>query len=182
MMTVALLVSLFQQEEDGFKFKKDTEWTYDFSGYADFTKAVLTVEEAEKGKMKMKMVYSDSQNTKISQGWVVEVADGGLTLSQSRSDDSKSPGFRVYKFGAKKGDKWESPFYSKTATAEFRGQEELTVPAGKYPKALHVAIKTDAGGAFEVWLVPKVGIIKMTYSDDGNDQNYTLTKVSLPKE
>lgn len=95
------------------------------------------------------------------------------------------PPIQALKLPAKKGETWDAKFsimgQDLTAKMKTEGEEDVTVPAGKY-KAVIVAMDMEIMGQMisaKSWFAPNVGIVKQTFNFAGNNGTSELEKVEL---
>lgn len=129
----------------------------------------------------------------------VETEFGGQVITEQISSSDKGvfrysfqgqpvdPPIQALKLPAKKGDTWDVKFsvqgQEMKAVMKTEGEEEVTVPAGKY-KAVIVSMEMDAMGqkvAVTSWFAPNVGIVKQKFDLGGISGTSELEKFTPAK-
>jgi hypothetical protein len=129
----------------------------------------------------------------------LEMEVNGMTITEQMSSTAKGifrhsfngtpvdPPVEALRLPIKKGDTWEGDLeiMGQKVKAKFKteGEEEVTVPAGKY-KAVIVAMDIEAGGqSFKAknWFAPNVGIVKQTFDFGAISGSSELEKMELKK-
>jgi hypothetical protein len=120
--------------------------------------------------------------TRVIDGEDVPIGATGLLRTSSGGRDLDPP-LRLLKLPAKPGETWEwtNPADRGKYAMKTRGQEEVTVPAGKY-KAVVVEQEHTRGGQpvrTVYWFAPGVGLVKaVTKLDDGERVDLELKSFS----
>jgi uncharacterized protein DUF3108 len=123
----------------------------------------------------------------------------GMTVTEQLSSNAKGvfrhsfngvpvePPIQALKLPIKKGETWEAEIeimgQKVKATMKSDGEEEVTVPAGKY-KAVAVGMEIAVMGQqvkAKNWFAPNVGIVKQTFDIGGFGGTSELEKVELAK-
>lgn len=145
-----------------YTFPVGSKWTYSTRRVEKDGTFTIRVTKSENGCSYLS--YEGHERSGESSGTSEEmqwIGDGGLCSATIR--DGKALGGQMeYKLGSKKGDRWVNCLGD--TTAEHQGRVEVQVPAGTYKDAIHIRVLSDADGriVYESWLVPKVGLVKMT--------------------
>ena len=103
---------------------------------------------------------------------VISVTKEGLFRLSFNGEPLDKP-VPLLKMPAKVGTKWESGGATYTITKE----EEVEVPAGKFP-AIRVELVSDTGKTF-LWFAPNVGLVKM--QTEGADRMHVLKEFKAGK-
>jgi hypothetical protein len=170
---------------DYMPLKVGNKWTYklDFGGQMVSVNQKVTKVEKKDG-------------TDVA---TVESEFMGQTMNEQTSSSDKGifrysfqgmavdPPIQALKLPYKKGDAWEAKFkiqgQEQSAKMKSEGEEDVTVPAGKY-KALVVSMEMDIMGqqvSAKSWFAADVGIVKQTFSFGGLNGSSELEKVELAK-
>lgn len=170
--------------EEDWLFGLSTQWTYNNltkSGQektGSFTERVTKIENG--------ICYLDYGNGEAAGNSLLPIegvqwiADGGW-CSASILDGKILSGQKLYKLGSKKGDTWVYDPGVLTATNE--GVVAVKVPAGTYNEAIQIKVTNDGTGqvAHRIWLVPKVGLVKLTTDPDLSPMTMELEKFEPSK-
>jgi hypothetical protein len=85
---------------------------------------------------------------------------------------------QLHKAGARKGDAWKTRgFLGEEAEARHEGTSEVKVPAGTYKEAILIQLKADKS-EYRVFLVPKVGMVRLDWTFDGGTSTHELISTS----
>lgn len=161
-----ILLGQAGEVESFYRFPKGTTWTFRQSRGATASKVVLTVVEEEGGKViqESKEYLEEGKEPKVKVlAWAVE--DGFLVWGEFREGRIQAP-LRVFKLGAKPGDRWTCPVGEgrESLEAVHLGEDRVKVPAGTYPRAVTVAFHFPSvrqeRPLLEIVLVPKVGMVR----------------------
>lgn len=158
MFAALVLASCLQADADSFvKFGKGTSWTFDQSDGDKKSVTTMTVEKTEDGKTFINVREGDAPSD-TTVAWYVE---DGFWISSRLVNGTFRPEARILKMGSKKGDTWSASLEERRKMdATHQGTEEIKVAAGTYKDAAHVRIVMD-GGTMDLYLVPKVGLVKL---------------------
>jgi hypothetical protein len=167
-MTALVAAALCLQDDgkDLWDFKPGTQWTYDQKEGEAQKKSVMTVKEKKDGKvyLESKEYAKDAAEPEKTESLFMVAKDGFIVWGQVMEGQEKDM-FRVFKAGAKKGDKWTSPMFDSGVDVEIehKGEEKIKV-AGKEYDAIHCFFKVGddpaAGGAADFFLVRGVGMVR----------------------
>jgi hypothetical protein len=169
LIAACLFLAAAQDSADPFyKFAKGSAWTYGMNAGEDAPKGLkmkLSVTGEADGKVSADMTQGSDGAKETKMLWYV--ADGIFYWGEKKGDALKEA-IGLFKIGSKKGDTWGSPGSDSVQkhTATHLGREEVKVPAGEYKEALHIRLQVAEGGdniQLEMFLVEKVGIVKMVY-------------------
>ena len=168
---VGLLLAGVLQDDTGeqfFKFPVGTSWKLVLKEGDKETKIELQVLRHEEGRtiVESKELRSEGEPRLATLAWWAE--EGHVIWGEKRGEKLR-PELRVYKIGSKKGDTWDASAGAATpvaAKATHFGTLEKKVTAGTYKDA--VQVKLDLGGMkAEMFLAPKVGLIRMEMNAEG---------------
>jgi hypothetical protein len=150
MIALLMLFALHAQDDTGaqfFKFKKETSWTWAKMEAGQKMKVTARVIKEEEGRVfvEEKQFKGDAADPSSTRTLVYGV-EGGFLRVGLQGKDAIEPLYNLYKLGSKKGDSWG---YEQGEAKDKRkvlhlGVEEVTVPAG----------------TLDLWLAPKVGVVK----------------------
>ncbi len=180
-MLLALLAVQDASLDAFYKFKPGSTWSYD------------RVEKDAKRTVSARAVGEENGRMKID--WQEHNADGSLHEAEDFTWFVKDDVLRVevrnrnnggvfevplLKAGVKKGEKWSNPEGEST----FLGPEEIKVPAATYKDALHVRLNLGAADPpipIDIYLVPKVGLVKVSITSDEGPNSFELTEFKEAK-
>jgi hypothetical protein len=173
MNAFAMLVLLCAPQDDFIPLKKGAKWIYKFSD-KDVVQSVTGTEKI--GTVDTFVVESDMSGQK-ERMWIAPNAEG-MWLHKVHSGDSVSelpkPAM-LLKYPLKSGDTWESKIPTGDAIVEYAfenaGEEEVTVPAGKYT-AWKIKMRGKMGGvqfSGTYWYSKGVGLVKQSISSPGGE-------------
>ena len=169
-------------DKDYFPTKKGTKWIFT-AGDGEIT---VTVEGTEKvGDVECAIFKKDYPDQTTREYYAV--TDKGVSLhkidAQQTMEFKDNPIPRV-RFGTKKGDKWEWKTEGQEGNYENAGEEEITVPAGKY-KALKIVVSAKSGNnEYKItrWYASGVGLIKEESAAGDQTRTMELKKFEEAKE
>jgi hypothetical protein len=169
LLLLAVLPAADDSAEPYFKFPKDSVWTYSMPSEQDRAKKetiTMTVVGDADGKVSVDMVAQGDRPKTTRMTWYV--ADG-LFFWAEKKGETLSDNVALYKLGSKKGDSWSvaKKEGSPAQSATHLGTEELKVGAGTYKEAIHTKLTLEQNGHtfdMDVYLVERVGVVKMVYS------------------
>jgi len=174
MRAALLLLPLLRLADDAgeqfYKFPKDSVWTYSITaGPPDKTtkeSMTFTVVGEADGKVSVDTVGTGERAHSTKMLWYV--ADGFFFWAERKEEGTKDA-IALLKPGSKKGDTWtlQGKKGMPQQTGTHLGPDEVKVPAGVYKDALHTRIDLVEGEtkfSVDVYLVEKVGVVKMTYN------------------
>jgi len=182
-----LLVAAPQDSADPYyKFAKGTSWTYGLNAGEDAPKGLkmtITISGEADGKVSAEMARGGGGGEQTKVLWYV--ADGILHWGEKKGD-ALNEAMGLYKAGSKKGDTWGHPGSDtvKKYSATHLGREEIKVPAGTYKDAVHTKVEFSEGGKnvqLDVFLVEKVGMVRMAYTVGDNRMSMDLEKFEPAK-
>lgn len=170
--------------EDLFPLAVGTAWTYRVSGQ-DERFVVRAVREEMVGE-KMCVLLEASLRDRVVATEHLAFTKVGLCRFRADKEDIE-PHVCILKPGAARGTTWRPKYQlaGRPAAATFRmqGQEEVSVPAGKY-KAVVVQASMGEGTAWWVqtrsWYAPGVGLVKQTVEEGKRLTTLELEKVEKP--
>ncbi|HZE96759.1 MAG TPA: hypothetical protein VE981_07020 [Planctomycetota bacterium] len=170
---ICLLVLLLAPDGAGdpfFKFPKETVWTYAMTGGDNGKDArmLMTVTGENDGAVSVSMETRGGPGKSSKMEWFV--ADG-LFFWAERRGEKLIDQIALHKPGSKKGDTWtvEGKEKSPKQAGTNLGTESVQVAAGTYENAVHTRVEfldAQTKMKIDVYLVEKVGVVKMTYSLD----------------
>lgn len=172
------LVMLAVVGDKPFTFKKDSVMTYADTrtapdGSENTNNVTWTV-----GKLDGDKTYVDLDGGKF----VFSYTDGFFCWGTVQPDGSENTGLRVFKVDAKKGDTWSPDENApKEVVMTYAGDEELTVPAGKF---MCKKMVLDVQGHLKItfWFADKVGFVKGTKELTlDKDTTLTIARIELQK-
>jgi len=176
LLLLGLILTPDDTGEQYFKFPKDTTWNYTMKGSEDQESLTLTVTGEADGKVSANMVGKgdNAKNSKLV--WYV---DNGVLFWGEKKGDKLKDTIGLYKLGSKKGDTWglAAKDGNPAQTAKHLGTEEVKVAAGVYKDAVHVQIDLTFEAvkfSMDVYLVEKVGVVKMAYNAENKQMSLEL--------
>jgi len=174
-VTFAFWCTLSLQDDIGeyYKFEKGTTWTYDTTENGTKGCAVFRVIETADASVHLEITKGEEQGQATWSlknecfVWAMELMEG------------KEVGFRVLEKGAKEGDNWAGMTQATVdgCKAIHKGIKEVTVPAGTYEEALHIWIGMGGKHSWDMWWVPKVGLVKMETRIPESNEVYVLKEM-----
>jgi len=184
---IALLLVAAQDSADPFyKFAKGTSWTYGLNAGEDAPKGLkmtITISGEADGKIMAEMARGGGGGDQTKVLWYV--ADGILYWGEKKGEILKEA-MGLYKAGSKKGDTCSHPGSDSVQkySASHQGREEIKVPAGAYKDAVHTRVEFSEGGKnvlLDVFLVEKVGMVRMAYTVGDNKMSMELEEFKPAK-
>jgi hypothetical protein len=167
---LALLLAAAQDSADPFyQFSKGSTWSYGMNMGEDAPKGLkmkITVTGQSDGKVSVDMAQGSEGARETKMFWYVQ--DGILYWAEKKGESIKEA-IGIFKAGTKKGDTW-SASASETVqkhAATHLGREAVSVPAGAYTDAVHIkleVIESKETVGLDMFLVEKIGVVKMVYS------------------
>jgi len=156
---------------DYFPMKAGAKWTYKVG------EAIVTVKIAATDKDGTKV--ETEVNGKVVASEVLSVTPEGIVRTKINNSEIKPPVMILKLTGGKatKGDKWtvNSTVQGQTVKGDFttsNDKESVTVPYGKYDAVVVEGGDFDIAGtktAIKYYFVPGKGIVKQSYSIQGNE-------------
>ncbi len=156
---------------DYFPMKVGAKWVYKVG------EAIVTVKVASADKDGAKI--ETEVNGKVVASEVLSVTPEGIVRTKINNSDIKPPVMILKLAGGKavKGDKWhvESTVQGQSVKGDFTtkdDKESVTVPAGKFEAVAVDGGEFDIAGtktAIKYYFVPGKGIVKQSYSIQGNE-------------
>jgi len=153
---------------DDFPYEIGTRWTYSVSDNLKSSTVVVTVA----GKIDGAAVWI----WQINDGYSVKTAycsASGDTMTISYSEGEYIP--TTYVFPLQAGERWPIPEGGNSTVVRVGS---ATVPAGNFPSCFQII---ESSGAYS-WLVPHVGIVKMTQleTQSGRPSTWELMSYDVP--
>lgn len=127
----------------------------------------------------------------------VEADFGGMMMTEQMSSNDKGilrhtfqgmpvdPPVPALKLPVKKGETWDAKLnimgQEQKVTMKTEGEEEVTVPAGKYKAVVVSMVIGDNQATLKQWFAPNVGIVKTTFEFGGNGGAFELEKFEMAK-
>lgn len=184
-LLVAASVAHGQDKTNYMPLKVGNKWVYkvDFGGQnLSITQKVTKIEK--KNGQDVASVESDVNGQTIAEQTASN--DKGV-FRYSFQGMPVDPPVQALKLPVKKGETWDAKFkiqdQEQKATMKTEGEEDVTVPAGKY-KAVLVSADMELMGqkiTIKSWFAPGVGIVKQTFGFGGATGTSELEKVELAK-
>jgi hypothetical protein len=164
MMTIALALML---QDEFFKFPAETSWTY--KRVQNDQERVITAKVlGEKdGRVRLDWTEAKLDGTLQENSEVTWLVKEGILWAEVRAkgEEAVSLALPVLKVGSKKDDTWTTDAGAST----HQGTEEVKVPAGTYKDAVHTSLKAEGDTLINFYIVPKVGLVKVTVASAGGD-------------
>lgn len=160
-----VLLALASLQDEFYKFKPDTAWTYKRVEGSEERVIVGKVLHEKDGRVTLdwkenKLDGSLHEASEVA--WFVK--DGVLTAEARGKDNGFVLELPVLKAGSKKDDTWSSA----AGESKHHGTEEVKVPAGTYKDAVRTQLK--AGDTLiDFWLAANVGLVKITVVPGNGD-------------
>lgn len=160
MLLGLLLVAGLADDKDFFPTKKGTKWIYT-AGDMEITVSVDGTEKV--GDVECSILKREFPDTTTREFY--SVTEKGVSLHKIEAQQTmefKDNAIPRVRFGTKKGDTWEWKAEGQEGKYENAGEEEITVPAGKY-KTLKIVVNAKGGGSeYKItrWYASGVGLIK----------------------
>jgi hypothetical protein len=168
------------KESAYYPLKKGNTWTYKVKGSED----TITVKAAASDKDGT--VVETSVGGKVVATEKILVKDDGIYRTEFNMQKPDNP-IKILKLPPKKDDSWDvdskiagNPLKGKFMT----GEEEVTVPAGKYKATFVEGKDIDIGVGkltAKTWYVEKVGIVKIVMTVMGQTTELELAKFEEAK-
>jgi hypothetical protein len=157
MMTLAFALLL---QDEFYKFPAETAWTYKRVQNNE-ERVILGKALGEKdGRVTIDWKENNLDGSLHEASEVAwSVKDGVLTAeARGKGDGAFFLVLPVLKVGSKKDDAWTTS----QGESKHYGVTEVKVPAGTYKDAVHTQLKTGDDLLIDFYMVPKVGLVKVT--------------------
>lgn len=162
MIALALLV-----QDEFYKFPPETAWTY--KRVQNNEERVITAKVLDEKEGRVRLDWKEArldgtpeENSEVT--WLVK--DGILWAEvRAKGEEAVSLALPILKVGSKKDDTWTTGAGESTRL----GTEEVKVPAGAYKDAVHTQLKAEGDTLINFYLVPKVGLVKVTVAPANGD-------------
>ena len=175
-MTLIALFALQDASLDAFyKFKPETAWTYKrIEGNVERRIEAKVLGE-ENGRVKLDWREVNLDGTLYKKSTVTWFVKDGVLRAEAASENEGTFEIPILKAGAKKGDAWSNA----EGESSCLGAEEVKVPAAAYKDALHARL--NAGNAdspvhIDFYLVPKIGLVKLTIASPEGPNSFELAE------
>ncbi len=165
-LAAALIPLLLQEDraEQLWRFKSGSAWTYEVGEGAEKGRGVQTVTGEKGGRVLLELKKFKGDGTIPSQ--TIKQAhwfeNGYVMWGYHETDGNYGITYRMWKVGARKGDRWKAVATEVQVDAEmeYRGPAEVKTAAGTYKQAHHVAALENGEAILELHLVEGVGLVK----------------------
>ncbi len=181
-LAAALLAAMPAGDEEYWPTKKGMEWTY---VWEDKKVDVVTSEGTKEIDGVEYVVFAfdvqdhAAQRKEYARVTKEGVCYAGQDLGTDEEDDQRENLRLMVKFGGKKGDAWTWKLDEYEAKYEHQGEEEVSVPAGKY-KAIRIAFQHVLAGTKSTttqWYAKGVGLVKEERVSEGSKSTMELKRV-----
>lgn len=144
-------------EERFYDFKVGAKWIFDAVFDGNKRQVNFTVARREPGRTIVEYdIYNPPDpgaTASMDQAWYLE--DGHVLWGDA---EPTKPWWRVYKVGSRRGDTWQGP--NGKGKAEHLGVDEVVVPAGSFPDAVHIRLEDEDAKIHDFYYAPLVGLVK----------------------
>jgi hypothetical protein len=170
------------QSSEYYPLKVGTTWTYKVMGQT----ISIKVAKHEKYNGVMCAVLETSAGGKVVATEHISVAKDGI-YRHSMAGNKADPAVRFIKLPIKKGESWkiESKIGGQDLKVSYTaGEDEITVPAGKYKTITTQTNEFEAGGqkiTAKIWYAKGVGMVKTVMELAGNTVTLELDKFEAGK-
>lgn len=150
-----LLLALASLQDELWRLKPGTEWTYTRVQGGDSRVIEAKVLDDKDGRVLVDWKEKDGDHSELT--WIVK---DGLLWAEARAKGGEQVilRFPVLKTGAKKDDTWTTDI----GESKHHGTEDVKVPAGTYKDAVRTQLAIGDGTLVDFHLAPKVGLVKVS--------------------
>lgn len=150
-----------------YDFPVGSKWEFEAEFNGDARTCTFTVARRQAGRTEVEYDIFNPPDpgatASMDEVWFLE--DGYVAWGDLK-DDRPVAWWRTFKLGAKPGDAWDGPAAGK-GMARYVGVEEVVVPAGRFPDAMHVRLTDEDGKTHDFHYASGTGLVKWTTTGKG---------------
>jgi len=159
-----------------YDFPVGSKWEFDAELNGDKRTCTFTVAKRQPGRTDVEYDIFNPPDpgatASMDEIWFLE--DGYVAWGDLK-EDRPTTWWRTYKLGSKPGDSWDGPAAGK-GLARHLGVEEVVVPAGRFPDAIHIRLTDEDGKTHDFHYASGVGLVKWTTTGKGGTAVLNLRK------